>query len=814
METVKYEKGYTPLIPHEKAAVRTLSTMPEDQANTKESSKELVLAAIQTLREKGAEINPYTVANEAKLPRSTIYRNAELMDLVSRERTEPAEKLQPKLAGYADRVAELEAEVEQLGQTIWNLETQNEELQKDFQDAWTMGFAAGLEEANKRNARAQMGASAEAASAPAAQPKIEESKEKTAESETPSAEPVLMPDIQSPSEPPPPVVTPVISPVTASAGEDKPKIGIETGENISFAADTSPLPAYHTQPSALTNSQRMSAIIDFTTAAETAAAEAAESASGSGGGQSPVISDRVIFSDPPSDEFSYIGEDLGQEFLYSPELMEAAETRLYRATDKADGTAAKSAAADRAPAPQPARPAPAYTLDFSQADTGNYRDPLSAAESGSNRGALEGAQGAVALDTAHQPTPAADVFAAQHTYDPLDGIYNVARSGPYVASEFNPLIELAWKDIEDVYNYRASTLKDYARNVPSAPTKLITPLVSEHEPGTNGDQALSDVMDASILALLPSDEELKNLQQHRETAVYMSDEVADVMPEIGNYTQKEDPNATGDRMQAMVGYRPEPALHQPEGPEPREEPAPAPPPAERQPFDSEGIVDLDAIDIFDNLDEWIDIDRLERGEDPFSNQPAAPATAASESSQVGGDELRELLKNRIKQSAELAPDPGAGKAPFGGGAGLGGGIGAKPAAPAAAASPAAGAAAGAAAGGESEGIPRPKNKFIGGKGTDAPVPSPSTPFVRQIPAEIRKACMILGVRPDEMTKQTVVETWKSQITKVHPDLGGDTEAAIFLNTAKDTIIHWLDDQAPKLGKKFMPKDPPKDKDKS
>ena len=465
----------------------------------------------------------------------------------------------------------------------------------------------------------------------------------------------------------------------------------------------------------------------------------------------------------------------------------------------AASAAAAAAAASAATAASASRPAPNYTLDLSQADTGNYRDPLGGAEPSSSR-AAEPVHAAVAHD-GNQPKPAAEVFAAQHAYDPAAGIYNVARSGPYVASEFNPLIELSWKDIEDVYNYRASTLKDYARNVPSAPTKLITPLLSEHPPGTNGDKDMSELVDASILALLPSDEELKNLQ-HRETAVYMSDEVADVLPEIGSYTQsKEDPDATGDRLQAMVGYKPghpqeSNRLHQPPERAPGEEAAP---PSPGQPFDSEGIVDLDAIDIFDNLDEWIDIDRLERGEDPFA-KPAPATQSTADSQQVGGDELRELLKNRIKQSAELASDPA--KPAIGGmSGGISGGIGAKSgpgAGPAAAAAPAAGA--GQPEGGE--GIPRPKNKFIGGRATDTPPPSPNQPFVRQIPAEIRKACMILGVRPEEMTAQSVVETWKSQIIKVHPDQGGDTEAAIFLNTAKDTIIQWLDAQGPKLGKKF------------
>src|SRR5262249_33929122 len=72
------------------------------------------------------------------------------------------------------------------------------------------------------------------------------------------------------------------------------------------------------------------------------------------------------------------------------------------------------------------------------------------------------------------------------------------------------------------------------------------------------------------------------------------------------------------------------------------------------------------------------------------------------------------------------------------------------------------------------------------------------------PAEIRKACLLLGVRPEEITNEVVIDAWKRQIASpgVHPDLGGDTESAIFLNTAKDTLIRYLEDQAPKLGKRF------------
>jgi hypothetical protein len=109
-----------------------------------------------------------------------------------------------------------------------------------------------------------------------------------------------------------------------------------------------------------------------------------------------------------------------------------------------------------------------------------------------------------------------------------------------------------------------------------------------------------------------------------------------------------------------------------------------------------------------------------------------------------------------------------------------------------------------------------RNKFVGGKASQEAAPPPQSTFVaKQVPPEIRKACLILGVRQEELTEKLVLESWKRQIVEVHPDKGGDHEAAIYLNTAKETLIRWLDQQAPKLGAKFMkqePKGPEKKKD--
>jgi hypothetical protein len=94
------------------------------------------------------------------------------------------------------------------------------------------------------------------------------------------------------------------------------------------------------------------------------------------------------------------------------------------------------------------------------------------------------------------------------------------------------------------------------------------------------------------------------------------------------------------------------------------------------------------------------------------------------------------------------------------------------------------------------------NDSLGGHSSASTAPSPVM-SARTVPPEIRKACMILGVRPEDMTIKEVNDKWKAQMAGgAHPDQGGDTESAIYLNTAKDTLVKWLNDQAPKLGKKF------------
>jgi hypothetical protein len=93
-------------------------------------------------------------------------------------------------------------------------------------------------------------------------------------------------------------------------------------------------------------------------------------------------------------------------------------------------------------------------------------------------------------------------------------------------------------------------------------------------------------------------------------------------------------------------------------------------------------------------------------------------------------------------------------------------------------------------------------KFVGTNKQSLNEPLPT--LQRAFPPDIRRACRLLGLNPEDISRATVIDAWKHEMAKpgVHPDTGGDTEMAIYLNTAKDTLMRWAEDQAPKLGKKF------------
>jgi len=92
---------------------------------------------------------------------------------------------------------------------------------------------------------------------------------------------------------------------------------------------------------------------------------------------------------------------------------------------------------------------------------------------------------------------------------------------------------------------------------------------------------------------------------------------------------------------------------------------------------------------------------------------------------------------------------------------------------------------------------------------DEPVKTVKAP----LPTEIRKAAQILGVPFDDLTPATVHKAWRSQMAlqTVHPDLGGEAEAAVLVNKAKAQLDAWFEERSPKLGKKLKPGDKSGDK---
>ncbi len=254
------------------------------------------------------------------------------------------------------------------------------------------------------------------------------------------------------------------------------------------------------------------------------------------------------------------------------------------------------------------------------------------------------------------------------------------------------------------------------------------------------------------------------------------------------------------------------------------------------------ILDLDQLDIFEGMEDMDELSKIEVIEDVVLAAPNANMISQSETAampKVSGEDLRDLIKTRIKQAQDHDPHQQHSFEQLLDAANASGTTEAASEAPAGAPETSKSTSPGA------EEIPSTaaidlealrhgaRTKFVGGKSPSTPpgaagaagsatgetavpnagaagagaAPGPGgapTARVAPIPADIRKHCMMLGVRPDELTIKIVIEAWKAQITApgVHPDQGGDTETAVYLNLAKDSLVKYIEAQAPKLGKKF------------
>jgi hypothetical protein len=221
-------------------------------------------------------------------------------------------------------------------------------------------------------------------------------------------------------------------------------------------------------------------------------------------------------------------------------------------------------------------------------------------------------------------------------------------------------------------------------------------------------------------------------------------------------------------------------------------------------------LDLEKLDIFEGLEDLEDLKSIEVIEDvvlPDLPPPVAASAAPPQpqsittpeptsSKAINEQDLRDLIKLRIKNIQDDQIDSKSAMAAVS----APGSQPPQPAQPPKDPSPL--------------DIPRSgvRNKFIGGKATTEtapPTPTPVAAAPKALPPEIRKACMLLGLRQEELTEHAIREAWKKQITQVHPDLeGGDHESAIYLNSAKEQLLKWLSDSTPKLGKKFGAKQEP------
>ncbi|HEY9784983.1 MAG TPA: hypothetical protein V6D17_06230, partial [Candidatus Obscuribacterales bacterium] len=429
-------------------------------------------------------------------------------------------------------------------------------------------------------------------------------------------------------------------------------------------------------------------------------------------------------------------------------------------------------------------------------------------------------------------TAVADLTPQSFSESYSERVYNAARGGPFVASEFNPLIELSWKDLETVYHFRAQGLRDKSMSIgqPQEPPAAKAP-AERPQGGANGSDGPGDggrrtdtadlssyarerQMTEEPLTVLPETAPAPEVAQ--EAAAQTAEPASSTpdtgeMPAFAESARTINETASEEQYQSRTEASPaqEPQVEPPPfvEPAPQAEPPPFVEPAPQgEPFDSapprqeqeeavpaeeeyeeqpeeewedDGGFDLESEDIFEGFDDYSNLQDIEILKDVELGPEGKPAN---------DDELRDLIKNRIKQAREAIPDTPR--------EAISQGVG------------------------EGEAAKGIRSKFVGSKaqagktGAEGAAPGPGAGagaapagggFVsRNIPPEIRKACLILGVRPEEMTSQSVYDAWKKQIASpgVHPDLGGDHESAIYLNTAKDTLLRWLETSGPKLGKKF------------
>lgn len=349
-------------------------------------------------------------------------------------------------------------------------------------------------------------------------------------------------------------------------------------------------------------------------------------------------------------------------------------------------------------------------------------------------------------ETEPETGPESGTGAAQQDLAPSyqDIVHNFAQTGPYVASDFNPLEDLKWRDLETVYGMGVLSIKDFSEAVTAR---------QEAEAGAPQSPDTASAQPDTEQRITSS-----RIQMYEETTIFSESSM--------------DLTGSSDSLTPLP-----PEAYQ-SAPSPIESPAPGAALPEDQ------IPDFDQLDIFEDIEELEQLGKIEVPEDLLADVPidevqrqkAQPAMAGEASQEPSGEELRELLRNRIKQASEQAIEQQVRTPPAPGSE-------------------------------EGKAAPGLTKKFVGGKAQHNEQPNISQsglPAMRAVPPEIRKHCQILGIREEGLTREIVMEAWKKEITSpgVHPDQGGDTELAVYLNTAKDALLRFIEDSGPKLGKKF------------
>jgi len=63
----------------------------------------------------------------------------------------------------------------------------------------------------------------------------------------------------------------------------------------------------------------------------------------------------------------------------------------------------------------------------------------------------------------------------------------------------------------------------------------------------------------------------------------------------------------------------------------------------------------------------------------------------------------------------------------------------------------------------------------------------------QLPVEIRKYCLMLGIAPTELSMQSLQQAWAKRVSTdgVHTESGGDDDSLLELNQAREALLKYL-----------------------